>query len=469
MAIIEHKLNFNSTSSPQTPAGWVDCGEGNSAGVKAANMNGSGIGYEVTTPFSSAALVSGSFESGVSHHGIPFDVWARVSSATTASGGSEAKFFGGTPGMPVEIDFFGCSPSAGRHRLLTVDGVTYQNDQPADVSTPLQPLAPTTAEAVFDENGEILMKFEAVTINASFAGLILRYDDEWSSGPKIVEVNADENIATYGEQCEMTVTGFTSSVLWATIAGISCTDVSDNGFTMPDLIDEASVQMFGNRQLTVGNDDESASLNIDVVAPEGFRAVVLGDDLNQTNTGTIFDFVPAAKEDDAIFAESPLVVDNKGNIIDAPAGVYNCWHLSVDDVDPKIAVARSFIVTLGGGPDPDDRPDDVKFNTVNNADLNTEYESNTVEITGINVTVDVTISGGEYRIDDGEWGSAAGTIQNGQEIQLRADSPADKNQTTVVTINVGSATFKWRIHTERDTGGVSQIPGMQVPTMRGLS
>lgn len=452
-------LDFrHNTSQPEEPGAVRIVGP--DVGVKAEDIGGTGVYFEITEPFGSSSI--GAFVDQ-DHYGITQIQWNHYFLSNSTSKGA-ATLGGFPPFVSGTIKFWGVQTNAGRHRILRINGEPYQNDNPGG-TTPLTPSEPTEAPFTADSEGKVYLEFDYVSATAAWGGLGFHFEE----GPKIVEVNADENIASYGEQCEMTVTGFESSILWATIAGISCTGVSNNGFTMPALVDETTVPMFGSRQLTVGNDDESASLNIDVVAPEGFRAVVLGDDLNNSNTGTIFDFVPAAKEGDAIFSESTLVVDNKGNIIDAPAGVYNCWHLSVDENDPSVAVARSFFVTLGGGPDPDDRPDDVRFNTVNKADLNTEYESNTVEITGINVTVDVTISGGEYRIDDGEWGSAAGTIQNGQEIQLRANSPADKNQTTTVTINVGSATFKWRIRTERDSGGVSQIPGMQVPTMRGLS
>src|SRR5690606_32656612 len=136
-----------------------------------------------------------------------------------------------------------------------------------------------------------------------------------------------------------TAEGFTNPITSATIAGIACTDVSDTGATLPALADATTVPMVGDRELAVSDGEDTATASIVLSPPSGFNSVILGDDLNQTNTGTIFDFVPAAKEGNALF--TPFVVDNKGNIIDAPAGVYECWDLSVDDVDPNIAVARS--------------------------------------------------------------------------------------------------------------------------------
>lgn len=447
MSIVEIKIQFNSTSNPITPEGWIDGGEGNVVGVKATDMDGSGIGYEVTTAFNSASVVAGSFESGVSHHGIPYEVWGRVSSATTSSGGSDAKFFGGVPGLPVEIDFFGCSTNAGRHRLLTVDGVTYQNDQPADVSTPLQPLAPTTAYATFDENGEILMHFAAVSINASFAGLILRYDDEWSPGAQITAFNESEFAGRYGQVCSLAVSGFSNSLTGATIAGIECAGLSDISVTLPSLVDETVVPMVGGRDFTVTDGVDSDTKTVTVFAPTGFNSVILGDDLNQTNTGTIFDFVPAAKEGDAIFSESTLVVDNKGNIIDAPAGIYNCWHLSVDGVDPNIAVARSFVVTLGGE---QPTPDSFTFNTQTNVELSTFVESNTIYISGLGEGVDanVSVSNCKYSINGGAFASTPTTIKNGDSLKLEIESSGSYSTSVVGSITVGTYSTTFTVTTK---------------------
>lgn len=466
MAIRELKLTYQHSPPQTVPDGWYGLVGGNSTGIKLADIGGSGIDYRVVTAFSNSLYNSNL--TNADHYGIPDRVWDE---AWTRGSITPAQFAldGFLPGQPVEIDFFGVIPNAGRNRLLTVDNVQYVHVESGGTS-PQTPNPPTTAYAIADEDGSVICDCISADNTTNWAGIIVRYDDAWSDGPKITKFNdTEEDFAgEYGQSCTIETSGFEGSIVSATVAGVACTGVSDTGLTLPALVDETTVPMPTEVELEVESDEaETATANITVFPPSGFNSIILGDDLNQTSTGTIFDFVPAAKEGDALF--TPFVVDSEGNIIDAPAGVYDCWDLSVDDVDPNIAVARSFVVTLGGGPDPDDRPDDVRFNTVNKADLNTEYESNTVEITGINVTVDVTISGGEYRIDDGAWGSTAGTIQNGQEIQLRANSPADKNQTTAVTINVGSATFKWRIHTERDSGGVSQIPGMQVPTMRGLS
>lgn len=399
------------------------------------------------------------------HYGIPATV-LRVWNSTMDTGGTLtlkniSAGVGFTIGSSYTVGFMAATNHA-RNTTATVNGVNleYQN---ASQTTPITPNPPTveTVVATDDGTGKGQLVF---TFSGSASYKYITLITVSSSATPAVDPSG---VNRYGRPASYTVENFSGSITSATVAGIACTDVSDTGATMPALVDETSVPMPGERELEVSDGEDTATANIVLSPPSGFNSVILGDDLNTSDTGTIFEFVPAAKEGNALF--TPFVVDSQGNIIDAPAGVYECWDLSVDENDPNVAVARSFFVTLGGGPDPDDRPDDVRFNTVNKADLNTEYESNTVEITGINVTVDVTISGGEYRIDDGEWGSAAGTIQNGQEIQLRANSPADKNQTTVVTINVGSATFKWRIHTERDSGGASQIPGMQVPTMRGLS
>lgn len=184
-------------------------------------------------------------------------------------------------------------------------------------------------------------------------------------GPKVLSVG-DSNTVRYGDSCSISVTEFSDPLSWVTISGVSCEDVVPDGFTLPSLTDLSVVPAPGIRTLIAGNNDEQSSpFNVSVVPPDGLNSVILGDNLNQTSTGTIFQFIPEAKEGDALF--TPFVVDDKGNIIDAPAGVYDCWHLSVDNADPNIAVARKFKTTLGVQPTiPEDSTVTLKVRFIGN-------------------------------------------------------------------------------------------------------
>lgn len=66
--------------------------------------------------------------------------------------------------------------------------------------------------------------------------------------------------------------------------------------------------------------------------------------------------------------------------------------------------------------------DDFSFSNVSWADRNTSYSSNIVTITGINVWIPISISGGEYRINGGSWKTNADTVYENDTIEVRRNS-----------------------------------------------
>lgn len=69
--------------------------------------------------------------------------------------------------------------------------------------------------------------------------------------------------------------------------------------------------------------------------------------------------------------------------------------------------------------------------------LNTPISSNAVTITGINAPAGVTVTGGLYSINGGEFTSESRTVTNGQSIAVRVNSAATHASISNVTLNVG--------------------------------
>ena len=82
-------------------------------------------------------------------------------------------------------------------------------------------------------------------------------------------------------------------------------------------------------------------------------------------------------------------------------------------------------------------PNQFTFTDVTNVDINTEVVSNEVTITGINVPVDLTISGGYYSIDNGQWSNTPTTVVNNQVIRVKHTSSASYGDTINTTLTVG--------------------------------
>ena len=90
------------------------------------------------------------------------------------------------------------------------------------------------------------------------------------------------------------------------------------------------------------------------------------------------------------------------------------------------------------------------FDSVFGATRSTVYESNIETITGFSSPFDISITGGEYRIDGGAYTSANGSIASGQTVQIRLTSSA--NYSTVVTsvLNIDGTIEGYSVFTEGD-------------------
>lgn len=102
------------------------------------------------------------------------------------------------------------------------------------------------------------------------------------------------------------------------------------------------------------------------------------------------------------------------------------------------------VTTVGAG---DTTPDSFVFNDQNNIALSTQTESNIVTITGIDTPTPISVSSGEYRINGGAYTSAAGTISNNQNVQLRQTSSASFSTPVSMTLDVGGVTDDWVVTT----------------------
>jgi subtilisin-like proprotein convertase family protein len=107
-------------------------------------------------------------------------------------------------------------------------------------------------------------------------------------------------------------------------------------------------------------------------------------------------------------------------------------------------------------PPVDTTPNAVTFAPVNDANLSAIVESNQVTISGINTTVPVSVTGGEYKIGDaGAYTSTPGTISAGGKVQLRTTSANALNTAKDVNLTVGTSAFTFTVTTKKTTGDVS--------------
>ncbi|MDO9453790.1 MAG: choice-of-anchor U domain-containing protein [Stagnimonas sp.] len=91
-------------------------------------------------------------------------------------------------------------------------------------------------------------------------------------------------------------------------------------------------------------------------------------------------------------------------------------------------------------PPADTTPDAFGFAPRSDTEPGAVVESESVTIRGIDSAAAVTVQGGDYRINGGSYGSAAGTLANGDTVQLRHTASLMFSTTTVTTLSIGGVT-----------------------------
>ncbi|MGH1486824.1 MAG: immunoglobulin-like domain-containing protein, partial [Cellvibrionaceae bacterium] len=101
----------------------------------------------------------------------------------------------------------------------------------------------------------------------------------------------------------------------------------------------------------------------------------------------------------------------------------------------------------------DTRPDSFDFIDSDNAPLNTAVSSNILAIPGINTDTPISIEGGTYAVGDGnftetDFTAVAGTVSEGQSIQLRVTTPSSPESAVTATVTIGGVTDSYTVTTE---------------------
>ncbi|MFK7856505.1 MAG: hypothetical protein AB8B79_20490 [Granulosicoccus sp.] len=115
-------------------------------------------------------------------------------------------------------------------------------------------------------------------------------------------------------------------------------------------------------------------------------------------------------------------------------------------------------------------PDPFSLDDIAVAPANLLLESNTVDIEGINTLVDISIVGGEYKIDAGAYTALPGQVSNGQTVTVRTTSAAESGATVIATLTVGTFSEDFSLTTLADsvfpvipgTPGTPGIPGTPI-------
>jgi len=96
---------------------------------------------------------------------------------------------------------------------------------------------------------------------------------------------------------------------------------------------------------------------------------------------------------------------------------------------------------------PDTIPDAFSFTAVNDATTSTAYTSNAVTVAGINAPANISVTGGEYRINGGAFTAAGGTVDDGDTVEVRQTSSANATTATTATVTIGGVSADFVVTT----------------------
>ena len=196
-------------------------------------------------------------------------------------------------------------------------------------------------------------------------------------------------------------------------------DTTPNAFNFSAVTDVALSTVVESDTITVAGIDAASSISI----VGGEFSIAGGAYTNVTSTVTVGQSVTLRQTSSDTYSTTTEAVLTIGGV----SGIFS-------------------VTTLN-----DTTPDEFSFTDVTGAMLNTEYESNAIIVAGIDAETTITITGGEYSIDDGAYGSAEGTVINGQSVKVKQTSSINYSTSTEAILTIGGFSGNYVVSTIDDT------------------
>src|SRR5574343_235224 len=129
------------------------------------------------------------------------------------------------------------------------------------------------------------------------------------------------------------------------------------------------------------------------------------------------------------------------------------WSSAAVNFTGTSGVCRTYALELVLSSGNDTTPNQFTFTDQTNVALSTVIESNTIQVTGINASTAISITGGEYRINAGGWTSASGNVVNNDTVQVRHTSSGSNSTVTNTALTVGGVSDTFTTTTVAASGG----------------
>ncbi|MGH1542041.1 MAG: S8 family serine peptidase [Arenicella sp.] len=223
-----------------------------------------------------------------------------------------------------------------------------------------------------------------------------------------------------------------------TIGGISDTYNVTTG-TIPSTLD--NFKLLDKLGVPLGETSESNALELTGLGDETTTISIIGGQYS-INGGA--------------FTSEPGVINEGDTVVvsitaaDTPATT-NEAILTIGDNSENYSVTTELL---------DTEPDFFTFESVTSSEINTAFTSNTITVSGINVATPISISGGEYSINGGEFTNSTSPVVEGETVQVRANAPSTFDSETIAALTIGSVTNTFTITTQANSAPVASNVGI---------
>jgi hypothetical protein len=296
---------------------------------------------------------------------------------------------------------------------------------------------------------------------------------EYTIGPaqSVTDINTDEIIEDGEQNVTFTTSGFSgeissfsisNSTYSTSLTGITSTSGAGDA-DAPDVTtytvntpgapfshNSAGVSLGQTINAILGGGTSTAPLAVEYRPKAGYEAVAITS--ARTTQGSMFEFFtgdPIVDTSQVLFPEGT----GEGQIYNVQADGTFDSNSSIDvpikfwDASDGFYKPFDILIEVTGT---DDVPDAFSFTDRLNVAQSTVIESNVVTVAGIDTASAISVDTGEYRINAGAYTSLAGTVNNGDTIQLRQTSSPSYSTPVSMTLDIGGITDNWQVITEQD-------------------
>ncbi len=131
----------------------------------------------------------------------------------------------------------------------------------------------------------------------------------------------------------------------------------------------------------------------------------------------------------------------------------------------SFSTATDTVLTIGGVSDTftsttlaiDTTPDAFSFTDQTDVGRSTTITSNAITVSGINSAAAISVSNGEYRINNGGFTNTTGTVANGDTVQVRHTSSGSFSTTTDTVLTIGGVSDTFTSTTLPDDAGSADV------------